>query len=183
NEGYWIPEFEHLCDALPSVEEIPTIGEVPAAMYHSRNFFPPTDDLYVPSELADLIRSFDALGGDLRDRFLRACYWQQTSHQMWDHSHSLYLTSLINSVETLASVGPERTDHEGPSKLFKKFMKKFAPGNPSGTTLDGIYDARSHVTHGERLMYMDRPTTGVTLDERSARDTESMDNARLLTKG
>jgi len=71
---------------------------------------------------------------------------------------------------------------EGPSALFLSFMKKFAPGSPSGTGLNRIYDVRGEITHGERLLHLDQALpTG--LDQTSARDTEIGDAAGLLCRG
>lgn len=114
--------------------------------------------------------AFDSLRGEERERFLRACYWQHTARVIWDYSQSLYLTSLINSVESLASVGPERALPTGPSTLFKSFIKEHGPGSPSGSLIDSIYDVISLISHGERLLSYDLPRTGIALDQRSAVD-------------
>ena len=66
--------------------------------------------------------------------------------------------------------------------MFLSFMGKFAPGKPSKSRLDKIYDVRGEVTHGERLLHFDRALpTG--LDETSAKDREVSDAASLLCKG
>jgi hypothetical protein len=102
---------------------------------------------------------------------------------MWDYSQSLYLTSLVNAIECLASVGPERHIPKGPTGLFMNFMKKYAPGAPSLSRLERIYDTRSDVTHGERLLSLDLPTQAWGLSQGSSRDREVGDDATILCRG
>jgi hypothetical protein len=138
--------------------------------------------LTIPAELTLLLDAFSGLSDDKLERFLRACFWYHTAFTVWNHSQSLHLTSLINAVECLASIGPERSKPEGPTKLFLDFMEKFAPGSPSKTQLNRIYDARGEITHGERLLHFDVGNF-FGLDETSARDREIGDNAGLLCRG
>jgi hypothetical protein len=180
-EGYMIPDFRYIVDELPAAADVPALDEIAAETYYDRQAGY-SDALTIPAELARLLDAFGSLSGDRRERFLRACFWYHTASTVWDYSQSLHLTSLINAIESLASVGPERSNPEGPTKLFLDFMEKFAPGSPSKTQLNKIYDARGEITHGERLLHFD---VGLSfgLDETSARDREIGDNAGLLCRG
>jgi len=102
---------------------------------------------------------------------------------MWDYSQSLYLTSLVNATECLASVGPDRHMPEGPTGLFIDFMKKYAPGAPSRNRLERVYDTRSEITHGERLLSLDLPARAWGLSQGSSRDREVGDDATILCRG
>jgi hypothetical protein len=202
-EGYMIPDFQYLVDQLPDIEGA-TLEMLPAESYYDRKSVG-SDTLNLPAELPALLDAFHALTGDNRDRFLRACYWYHTASAIWDYSQSLHLTCLINSIECLSSVGPPRSTPEGPSSLFKAFMRRFAPlrstagsntpgpsalfrsvmrrfapGPPSGRVIDKIYDARSKVTHGERLLSLDQTPGSWALNQLSAADREIVDAAAIL---
>jgi hypothetical protein len=202
-EGYMIPDFQYLVDQLPDIEGA-TLDMVPAAAYYDR-WEGRSDTLNLPAELPTLLDAFHALTDDNRDRFLRACYWYHTASAIWDSSQSLYLTCLINSIECLSSVGPQRATPEGPSALFKSFMqrfaparsaagsttrgpsalfrsvmRRFAPGPPSGGVIDKIYEARSKITHGERLLSLDQTPGSWALNQLSSADREIVDTASIL---
>ena len=183
-EGYFIEGFDQYVDELsaPGHDATP-LPLVPGADYYGPGFMDYPFELSGPHELADIFATFSVLAGDERERFLRACYWQYLGSTMWSQSQSLYLTCLINSVECLASIGPERSEPEGPTLLFKALMKRLGPGAPSGTRVDNVYGARSHVTHGERLMHYDQAPFRMALDQGSAIDRQAMDDARVLSRG
>jgi hypothetical protein len=177
-----IPNFQHLVDDFPATADVPPLTEVPAdAYYDHRASY--ADTLTLPAELARLLDAFNSLSGDDRERFLRACFWYHTASTIWDYSQSLHFTSLVNAIECLASVGPERSTPEGPSALFLSFMQRFAPGRPSRTLLNKIYDVRGEITHGERLLHLDQSAPWVGLDQMSTRDREIGDNASVLCRG
>ena len=202
-EGYMIPNFQYLVDQLPDIEGA-TLDMVPAATYYDR-WKGGSDTLNLPAELPALLDAFHALTDDDRDRFLRACYWYHTASATWDISQSLHLTCLINSIECLSSVGPQRFAPEGPSALFKAFMqrfaplrspagsntpgpsalfrsvmRRFAPGPPRGRVIDKIYEARSKITHGERLLSLDQGAGSWALNQLSTGDREIGDAASIL---
>jgi hypothetical protein len=206
-EGYMIPNFQYIVDDFDVAADVPPLEEVAAETYYDlRAGY--ADNLTIPAELARLLDAFSGLNGDDRERFLRACFWYHTASRVWDYSQSLHLTSLVNGIECLASIGPKRSTPEGPSALFLSFMRKFAPGRlsgiaktggpsalfkslmrafapggPSGALLNKIYDARSKITHGERLLDLDQSSPLVGLDQTSARDREVGDNASVLCRG
>jgi hypothetical protein len=157
NEGYFIRGFQHLVDDMPDTSDFTPLTEVVPSIYFDTTYRGHSDTLTVPTVLEGLIQRFGEIVGDDRARFLRACRWYQLAGAVWSTSQSLHLTCLINAIECLATVGPERSEAEGPSKLFKSFMKQFAPGAPSGSALDKLYGVRGEITHGERLMHYDLP--------------------------
>ncbi len=135
-EGYFPEGIEPVTDALPETVGLDPIPQTPAAEYFGARYMEYPDIVSVPLELADIFDIVETLAGSEHDRFLRACYWQYTANVMWDYSHSLYLTSLINSVECLATVGPERKSPDGVANQFKAFLRQYGPGTPSGTRIN-----------------------------------------------
>ena len=204
-EGYLIPNLVYIVNDFPNVDASP-LEQVPADKYYSREGHAET--LTIPAELAELLDVFGTLKADDRERFLRACYWYHMASTVWTYSQSLHLTSLVNSIECLSSVGPDRNKPEGPREmfsafmrrfapgrrnadgsgpgptaLFKSIMRKFAPGAPSGRMLDSIYAARSNITHGERLLHFDVGAPPAGLSQNSAIDREVGDSAVILCRG
>jgi hypothetical protein len=205
SEGYIIPNLVYIVDDFLDVDAS-LLELIPADRYHSREGY--TDTLAAPAELTELLDAFGALTADDRERFLRACYWHHTASTVWPYSQSLHLTSLVNSIECLSSVGPTRHTPEGPrdmfsafmrrfaprrhssadsglgpTALFKSLMRKFAPGAPSGKMLDSIYKTRSNITHGERLLHLDAGPPPASLSQNAAIDREVGDSAVVLCRG
>ena len=204
-EGYMIPDLVYIVSDFPAVHASP-LQQVPADKYHSREGY--AEALTVPSELTVLLDTFSALNVDDRERFLRACYWYHMAFAVWSYSQSLHLTSLVNSIECLSSVGPARNLPEGPREmfstfmrrlapgrnaatqgspgptaLFKSLMRRFAPGAPSRRVLDSIYKTRSNITHGERLLHFDVGPIPSGLSQIYAIDREVGDSAVILCRG
>jgi hypothetical protein len=182
-DGYFIPDFTYLVTSLPD-EAAEPLAEVETARYYDPwDFDARSDVLAVPTEMEGLLDCFFSLQGENRERFLRACYWHHMAKALWNQSQSLHLASLVNAVECLASVGPDRDAPEGPTKLFIDFMKQYAPGAPSKTKLSRLYDTRSHITHGERLLHYDQPPSAAALTQRSTTDRQAGDDATVLCRG
>ena len=203
-EGYMIPNLVYIVDDFPHAD-VPALEMAPADRYHSRDGR--TEKLTIPFELAELFDIFSTLKDDDRERFLRSCYWFHMASEVWSYSQSLHLTSLVNAIECLSGLGPARNTPEGPSEmfrvfmrrftsgkrdaagsgpgstaLFKRLMKKFAPGKPSGRMLDTIYGTRSSITHGERLLNFDTGVSSPGLNQNSASDREVGDSAVILCR-
>ena len=91
----------------------------------------------------------------------------------------------MNAVECLASVGadPKTPEGPGPAGLFVNFMKEHAPGAPGRNKLDAIYDTRSALTHGSRLLSLDLPSRGGwALSQTSSLDRDVGDAASVLCR-
>ena len=101
---------------------------------------------------------------------------------VWNHSQSLHLVSLINGVECLAQSGEKRYTTDASTKMFLNFMQEYAPGQPSRSRINKLYDVRSLVTHGERLLGYDIPRAS-GLYPTSTADRDSTDEALLLAGG
>jgi hypothetical protein len=197
-EGYMIPNFQWVVEDLPTTAGMAPLVEVDAQAYYDR--LGASDTLTIPSELTTLFDLFYSLTGEKRERFLRACFWYRMASIVWDYSQSLYLMSLVNAVECLAGIGGTEpaprvvaalirtltrrpAQPPKPTSLFLNFMKGFAPGRPSRKKLDDLYEARSEITHGERLLHLDQASRPIGLSQTSATDWEVGDNASLLIRG
>jgi hypothetical protein len=101
---------------------------------------------------------------------------------VWTHSQSLHLVSLINGLECLAQSGKKRLVPDASTKMFLDFMQEYAPGRPSRSRINKIYEVHSLVTHGERLLGYDTPQAH-GLHPTSTADRESGTEAVLLARG
>jgi hypothetical protein len=180
-EGYFIPGFNALADDFSDVSTWNPLAEEPTDAYYSRRGFGGTP-LTVPTPMADLCSAFRGLSGPQRGRFLRSCYWLHMADVVWSYSQSLSLVSLINAIECLAQSGEKRMTPDASTKMFLDFMQDYAPGRPSRSRLNRIYEVRSLVTHGERLLGYDTPQA-FGLHPSSTADSESGTEALLLARG
>ncbi len=180
-EGYFIPGFELLADGFSDVSSWSLLAEDPTDAYYSRRGFTGAP-LTVPTSMTDLSDAFNTLVGQVRDRFLRSCYWLRTADVVWTYSQSLHLISLINALECLAQSGEKRLVLDASTKMFLDFMQDYAPGRPSRSRINKIYEVRSLVTHGERLLGYDTPQAH-GLHPTPTADRESGFEAVLLARG
>jgi hypothetical protein len=180
-EGYFIPDFNPLADDFSDVSAWSSLAGVPTDTYYSRRGFD-GNSLSVPAAMTDLSDAFSKLSSIQRNRFLRSCYWLHTAGVVWAYSQSLNLISLINGLECLAQSGEKRLVTDASTKMFLDFMQEYAPGRPSRSRLNKIYEVRSLVTHGERLLGYDTPQA-FGLHPTSTADSESGIEALLLARG
>lgn len=180
-EGYFIPGFNPQADDFSNVDAWSRLAEVPTDEYYGRRGFD-FNPLAVPASMTDLCDAFGRLRGTQWNRFLRSCYWLHMSDAVWTYSQSLHLVSLINGLECLAQSGEKRLVPDASTKMFLDFMQEYAPGRPSRSRLNRIYEARSLVTHGERLLGYDTPQA-FGLHPTSTADRESGLEAVLLARG
>jgi hypothetical protein len=180
-EGYYIPGFNALADDFSDVGDWSPLTTKPTDAYYSRRGFD-FQGLTVPTAMTDLSDAFNRLSCLQRNRFLRSCYWLHMADVVWTYSQSLHLTSLINGLECLAQSGEKRLETDTSTRMFLDFMQEYAPGRPSRTRLNKIYEVRSLVTHGERLLGYDTPQAH-SLHPTSTADRESGLEAVLLARG
>jgi hypothetical protein len=180
-ESYYIPGLEVFAESFTDVTEWTPLARDPTKDYYTRRGFS-GQPLTVPATMSDLCAAFDSLGVLERSRFLRSCYWLRTADVVWTYSQSLHLVSFINAVECLAQSGEKRLATDASTKMFLDFMEAYAPGRPSRTRINKIYDARSLVTHGERLLGYDTPLS-FGLHPTTTADRESGTETVLLARG
>jgi hypothetical protein len=181
-EGYLIPDFSPYADEFSDVSSDAPLEETPTDDYYGRRGSYAFQPLALPAAMTDLASASEGLSDAQRNRFLRSCYWLHMADVAWRYSQSLHLVSLVNAIECLAQTGEKRLETESSTKMFLDFMQKYAPGRPSRSRINKLYDARSLVTHGERLLGYDVPrATGLVPD--ATADRASADETRLLGRG
>lgn len=169
--------FEHLADGFstPDAPSAPECGidDEPGLIRY---------ELTVPREGSDLLRCAEKLSKLDRVRFLRSCLWFRTASEGWALSQSLHLLCLVQAIECLV---PQRGDGDPNAEVstrFKQFLRRFGPGRPSGTEIDRLYELRSSLAHGRRLMAED-VLRSVAISPVSSRDIEASYAARAMVRG
>jgi hypothetical protein len=180
-EGYYIPGLDVFADSFSDVSSWTPLTEDPTEEYYGYRGFS-GQPLTVPAAMSDLCTAFENLSGLNRSRFMRSCYWLRTADVVWPYAQSLHLVSLINALECLAQSGEKRLATDASTKMFLDFMQEYAPGQPSRSRINKIYEVRSLVTHGERLLGYDTPQ-GFGLHPTTTADRESGTEAVLLARG
>jgi hypothetical protein len=142
-------------DFYSPADHIDPISEVPPQDYYRGEHRSNDKALKVPSDLAESLDCFYALGPGLQDRFLNACYW--LSQANFASSSSMTFLAAVQAIETLvnpASGGRKcahcgLTKRPGPTQQFESFLKRYMPsaeGDDEGCRL--LYEIRSGLTHG-----------------------------------
>jgi hypothetical protein len=106
----------------------------------------------VPSDLDDSIYRYQHLPPDLQSKFDRAAYWMSMASRQWTDSMSASFASVVIAAEALAGDGSK-------SKVVKKFhdfFEEYAPDPGLKRRRDDMYDMRSKIIHGSRLMHLDQ---------------------------
>jgi hypothetical protein len=180
-EGYFIPDFNSYEDEFSDVSVYAPLAEMPTAAYFGRRGYD-FQQSAVPTGMSDLVDAFEEFTGTQRTRFLRSCYWLHMADVTWNYSQSLHLVSLMNAIECLAQTGERRAETESSTRMFLDFMVQYAPGRPSRSRINKLYDVRSLVTHGERLLGYDVPRAAGLVASATV-DRASADETRLLGRG
>ena len=116
-------------------------------------------------DMAILRAEYDALDGDDRGRFLRACA------NLWDSGHAAShdgqrLVSSISAIEALLPEGDKCStcrSHIGIAKLFRGFVRRFVPTGSEAVlrVYDALYGSRSLIAHGSWHDIVDNPMFGL----------------------
>jgi hypothetical protein len=178
--GYQLPRFEPLRPKFTRLG--PRIHVAHDADYYAADGWkrdPRTieDALVLPESLSNLIAAFDRLGAEDRRRFLRAAFWFSASRGAWEFNASAWFTSIVSAIETLAPKAAEQCpcckSIVGISKSFRDFVEEFAPNSGAKSRML-VYDIRSKLSHGSRLLQLDEAPWDFTvqstwLEEQDAR--------------
>jgi hypothetical protein len=150
--AYEHPSIRYTPDTFTPSDALTAIPLVPAERYYQSNYLRGHDGLELPDDLEESFDLFFALPASKQDRFLQASYWLNQSNRV--QSFSALFVHTIQAIESLAwqprsqSVCPRcnKPDGPGPTRLFKEFLDKFAPGAIEGRDL--LYRVRSGLSHG-----------------------------------
>jgi hypothetical protein len=113
-----------------------------------------------------ICRYLELSAGD-RARFDRATFWLDMTSHHWNSSASASFAAFVSAIEALTERGVvhrfkcpvcgERTQHEAPgaTRRFKDFLETYAPGAALAARRDEMYDLRSGILHGSKLIELD----------------------------
>lgn len=116
-------------------------------------------------DMAMLRAAYDALDGDDRARFLRACanLWDSGDIALHDGKR---LVSSISAIEALLPEGercPTCRSYIGIAKRFREFVRRFVPTDSDAVLriYDALYGSRSLIAHGSWHDIVDDPMFGL----------------------
>jgi hypothetical protein len=124
--------------------------------------------LRIPADLDDSICRYLTLSEKNRARFDRAAFWMDMASRQWTNSSSSSFASLVTACEALTERGSRHLAHceacnadfqhevPGPTETFRAFFEKYAPGGSFRKRRSHMYDLRSGILHGSKLMQLDR---------------------------
>jgi hypothetical protein len=112
------------------------------------------EQVLLPPNIFEQLEAFEALPKDVRQAFLRACYWfsiglenrQETGVSITAYSAAIECLLPRESKQKCGECGKPKG--KGPTKLFKEHLEKYAPILPSlEKQRQKIYDIRSDLEH------------------------------------
>jgi hypothetical protein len=124
--------------------------------------------LRVPTDLDESICRYLALSRSNREKFDRATFWMDLASRQWANSVSSSFGSLVSAVESLTERGDSHRvyceqcgcDHQlevpGATERFRAFVETYAPGAGLKHRRNEMYDLRSGIFHGSKLMQFDQ---------------------------
>lgn len=120
------------------------------------------------TDLDESICCYTALSGRNRAKFDHAAFWIDIASRQWNTSVSASFAALVSAIESLTERGGvhqfncpvccKRTQHElpGATRRFKDFLETYAPGAALAQPRDDVYQLRSGILHGSKLMQLDQ---------------------------
>jgi hypothetical protein len=167
----WVQEFYFAKLGKAVVESLSepasaSLQELQASEYYERMGHD-GQGLRIPSDLDEFICLYQTLAPELTARFDRALFWMDLASKYWSSSSSSSFAALVSAVESLTVRGsthhvfcPQcegKRQHESPGAVerFREFFETFAPGTSLRKRRTEMYDLRSGILHGSRLMELD----------------------------
>jgi hypothetical protein len=148
----------------PSGEQI---AMVEPELYHTEVGYD-GKGLRVPADLDESICLYLQLTAANQVKFDRAAFWMDMASRQWTISVSSSFASLVTAVESLTDRGATHRvyceeckaycQHEvpGATERFRAFFETFAPEASLRKRRSQMYELRSGILHGSRLMELDR---------------------------
>lgn len=147
------------------------------------------ETLPLPGSLAAHLQAFSRLATDERGRFLQAGHWLTAAIDLWGTHMGSWYIAQVAAIESIVhrrepphpcpECGQERLNQ--PTKRFKDFISRYAPGSGTRSDLDDLYRVRSGLVHGSALLHHDSPFGGGMLSF-VTNEREPMDRlSRLVT--
>lgn len=146
--------------------------------------------LSIPESLPSLLDTYFALDDEDQAKVLRSCHWLVHAHEMRKLSTSAAFTSLVQAIEALlpdTRRGPAcsecgRPSGPGPTRQFRDFVERYVP-DIERKTRSTLYQVRSDIVHGGRLLLSDRwPRGRWALTPHETRESRLFDVARTASQ-
>lgn len=162
---------------------------LPDAAYYSRIGVSVVDTLSLPASLPSQLEAITRLRPDDRRRLLQAGHWLTAAVDLWGSHMASWYIAQVAAVESVAhrrergEVCPTcgLQQGAGPTRRFKEFLDKYAPGGGTEAEIRELYRIRSGLVHGSTLLHHDSPMGGGMLAF-VANEREPMDRlSRVVT--
>jgi hypothetical protein len=123
--------------------------------------------LRVPADLDESICRYLNLSPGDKAKFDRALFWLDMASRQWSISVSAAFAAYVSAIEALTERGVAHqfncpvcngpTQHEvpGATRRFKDFIEAYAPGAALASQRDKMYELRSGILHGSKLIELD----------------------------
>jgi hypothetical protein len=123
--------------------------------------------LRVPADLDESICRYLNLSPGDKAKFDRATFWLDMASRQWTISVSAAFAAYVSAIEALTERGVAHqfkcpvcdghTQHEvpGATRRFKDFIDAYAPGTNLAGQRGEMYDLRSGILHGSKLIELD----------------------------
>lgn len=166
-------------DALgfTSVEEYESFVNLEYNKYYSTYGYSSDDyNQFLPSNFASTIEHYFTLNQGQREKFLNSSYWVQVASEIFSSSMSTAFSALVTSIEVFLPSPKDRCKEcnkpvsdeicstckqpsAGPTKYFREFIEAYSPGIEEKYRKE-LYDLRSSILHGGKLMSADKKYLG-----------------------
>lgn len=175
--GYTFPSLAHEPPGFSELDGVSPMQLVADDEYFAR-LGVDGSPMTMPAFLPGIFDGLEQVPDEVKERFLRSCYWLDRSSASWSVSASLSYLSLVNAIETLVTPGArEECPHcqkdmsPGPTHLFREFVDRHAPA-AEGPSRVRLYELRSDLVHGEHLLLRDRPNWTGTFEPATLRQDD-----------
>lgn len=182
-------------DGFSLTEGLTQIQSVASQSYYTQLGVGPGKSLQLPDTFTKLVIAFDQLDEESKARFCRASYWSHVASRIFPISKSASFAALVSSIEVFLPDSDERCEKcgrptstercpicnqpiAGPTKQFRDFVDKYAPGVPISDR-NKLYSRRSSLSHGSSLLPGDLSEIGFRL---TSAQTEAWSELSLLSQ-
>jgi hypothetical protein len=182
-------------DGFSMTEGLTQIQSVASRSYYAQLGVEPGKSLQLPDIFTKLVIAFDQLNEESKARFCRASYWSHVGSRIFPISKSASFAALVSSIEVFLPDPDERCEKcgrptstercpicnqpiVGPTKQFRDFVDKYAPGVPISDR-NRLYSRRSSLSHGSTLLPGDLSEIGFRF---TSAQTEVWSEQNLLSQ-
>ena len=119
------------------------------------------DVLKAPESLTSLVDLYFKTPSATKDKFMRFSYWLMKADTFWPISTSGSYVAVVSAIEALMGGAPSgrscpacgKDVSPGPTARFRAFVERWSSASDAAK----LYQIRSAITHGSRIMRWDMP--------------------------